>query len=206
MPGEVISPVIIMEYNPDYIGDVFIPEADAYLYCFGLVLDPADVVVKIILGGAISEINKVKKNGVYSAHFIDKTDNKRNEISLDLENSIFTPLELSERLGKVLVISHNAGLLTSDPAEVGGITHLFVWGKKGDKEPDKGYLTTSLQKFGEKPILLEWLPILWNEIVKRGLVEPCKDFGGFGPAWDLSLDRKTWDQIFLKSFKSGELK
>jgi len=194
-----------MEFKPEYIGDIFLPDADSYLYCYGLVMDPSDVVVKIILGGSISEINKVNKTGVVYAYFINKQDGKRSQITLDLENSTFTPLELSERLGKLAIISHNAGLLTSDPAEVGGITHLYVWGKKGEQEPDKKYLTTSLQKFGEKPILPEWLPILWNQLLNRNLVETCKDFGGFGPAWDLCLDKNTWDDIYIKAFKGGEL-
>ena len=196
-----------MEINPQYLGFIHFPYDDAFVYCYGMTLDPADVVIKTILAGTIGEIEKIKKTGTLRAKFTPSptaTNRKSLDVLIDMEHSTVTEIELGERKGRALVISHGAGLQTSEPVAIGDFTHLYVWGHMGTLEPDEGNLIATLQKFGEKAILPEWLPAIWKRLIDKKAITCCKNLGGFGPAWEIVIDPHAWDKLYAACFKAGE--
>lgn len=174
------------------------------VHCFGLVLDPAEVLIAAIFGARRSKLERFLADLSCFSFSLETSPSQVCCFSAALPDLRAYPFNDRE-LGSLVLLLHKSALASSPIEDLGGLPRLFCWGQKDSGAPIYDLAFTRLQKILPLPLDPVWYAGIWQALVKGGHAVACTVSGGFAPLWEIVITGEEWQSLILDMVKKGKL-
>ncbi|MCB2160604.1 hypothetical protein KQH40_00800 [bacterium] len=197
-------------FSPQLIGETVHSRSKepSGVHVYGLVVDPAGFIVAGTFGARSTRMDRfmpemhigVPLTVLVSGAYINCRPASAGSYDL-------FEFEHPEGYGRLAMVVDKTAML-SHPVEAfeeRENIRFFATGSVITRSPFLDLWARRLQDLISVAILPEWQQRLWDEMVEEAWIAPCKNYGGFGPVWDVFVGKKEAMEKLLGLIQSKQL-
>jgi len=194
--------------SPNLLGSFLDPKTGSTqgVYCYGLAIDEAGVVVACILGGHITRLSGFEIDVGFGQPLAIDIESERVEFSFGALAEYETyHYQHQDGLGALTLMLHKASLMGVPLMNLGGEPHFYVWGPQDGEAPHLDLWARRMQDILSLPLDDAWHPLLWQQMLEQEWAVPCQNLGGFAPLWDVTITAQDWQDFVMDLVSDGTL-
>lgn len=165
------------------------------LFSWGIALDPTRCMIAGMFAGRKASLDEFHL--ALTDNFRIQTPGeeiKFSGFSKDAYQKFDQPLPNGQGVSRLYL---HKGASSDEPVEMGGILFFYIWGST-PQAPDFELWANKMQDVHRIPVRKTWYPLLWEIMVTRGWVQPCRSIN-FGPLWEVSVTSEEWQEMIMEN-------
>lgn len=187
--------------TPKLLGRVKVGQSPSGIFCFGCIIDSTGVLITGIFGGRAVEMDGFLASMKLTGMNYSCPDGSGGEahFTVDFPNTHFEETRDSDRQEPLVLCINKAAMKGEELDEIGGVAHVYLWGRKDDDEPIMDLFSEMMQDTYSMPLAPEWHTVLWQKLVRQDMVVKAESYGLEGTVYEVMIDTNAWHQLVFSS-------